>query len=93
MTLNCLADGYVAVTRCPLSRHPLLGVSLGKIVEDGNTMTTQSGKPIPFRKSKRKPGFPLVRPTARLIPGETVAVTGETVIRTMNTGQKRNLAA
>lgn len=56
-------------------------------------MTTQRGKPIPFRKSKRKPGFPLVRPTARLIPGEAVAVSGETVIRTMESTRERDRAA
>ena len=40
-------------------------------------------KPIPFRKPRRKQGETLVRPTARIIPAGAVAVSGETVIRTL----------
>ena len=42
-----------------------------------------NAKPIPFRKPKRKPGDMLARPAARIIPARSVAVVGETVIRTL----------
>jgi hypothetical protein len=45
--------------------------------------TAMHAKPIPFRKSKRKQGDTLVRPTARIIPAGAVSVVGETVIRTL----------
>ena len=51
-------------------------------VEHGN-MAYEPGKPIPFRKAKRVPGMPLVRPVARIIPAGEVAVSGETAIRVL----------
>jgi hypothetical protein len=51
--------------------------------------TMRESKPIPFRKSKRKTDAPSVRPRARIIRAGTVAIEGETPIRTMRSHQQR----
>ena len=71
--------GYAPFTRWPQSLHPALGVSPRRIVEDA-CMAHETGKPIPFRKAKRKTGSASVRPRARVIRAVEVVVAGETVI-------------
>ena len=87
-SLRLAASHNFATASHPL-RHRFLGISPREIVEDAHTM---DAKPIPFRKSKRKQGDTLVRPTARIIPARAVAVVGETVIRTLPLANHRNAA-
>jgi hypothetical protein len=82
-------DRHSIATTCHPLRHPLLGISPREIVEDAHTM---DAKPIPFRKSKRKQGDTLGRPTARIIPAGAVALVGETVIRTLPQAIQRTAA-
>ena len=49
-------------------------------------------KPIPFRKRKRKPGEPLVRPTARIIRAGMVMVDGEVTIRVLQPSEQQRAA-